>query len=219
MPSVHRSVMRFMCALVLAVAFPAAAAAQVAAGSARERVGESAGVPVYRDQLAGATEQERSASARELVVTPAIREYFQAHRAEIEPSPADLARALVQLEAAHATCGSLRERPIPREHREFVVRFLLGGQSVMRHLHARFGGGRLLFQQGGVEAFDATRRLAEHLEAQGRIRFDDPALRALAYDYWTRDHGPFLIDDDAHIREILQAPAIVPCADAPTPRP
>lgn len=198
-------------ALLITLALACATQA-TAAPPVREKIGSSLGVPVYRDQLTGSTDAERSDSARDLLIAPALREYFQAHQAALTPSDADVARVVAAMEAARA-CEpeSMKANPMTAETRAFVARFLLAGRNVLRHAHERFGGGRLMFQQAGVEAFDATRRLIEHLEAQGRIRFDDPSVRALAYDYWTRDHGAWLISDEARIREALEGPIVEAC--------
>lgn len=199
-------------ALLIAAVSLVFAAQVTAAPPQREQIGSSLGTPVYRDQLTGTTDAERSDAARGLLITPALREYFQAHRADLLPSDPEIAEVVARMEAARACEPEyMKKDPMTSETRAFVARFLLAGRSTLRHVHQRFGGGRLLFQQGGVEAFDATRRLIEHLEAQGRIRFDDPSIRALAYDYWTRDHGAWLITDATKIQEALEAPVVSAC--------
>jgi hypothetical protein len=52
----------------------------------------------------------------------------------------------------------------------------------------------VLWQQFGVEAFDATYRLILSLEKEGKIVFATPADRGLALDYWTRDQGAWTSD-------------------------
>ena len=198
-------------ALLIALPLPG-----IAAPPARERIGTSAGAPVYRDQLTGASDAERSDSAQNLLIAPALREYFQQHRAELEPSEAEVAEVVAALEAARACEPAyMKKHPMTSETRAFVARMLLAGRGVLRHVHGRFGGGRLLFQQAGVEAFDATRRLVEHLESQERVTFEDASVRALAYDYWTRDHGAWLITDEADIRRALDDPVVAACPAAP----
>ncbi|MEM8866535.1 MAG: hypothetical protein AAGF31_13405, partial [Planctomycetota bacterium] len=40
---------------------------------------------------------------------------------------------------------------------EMFAQFMLRNWKLQRHLYQRFGGGRVLWQQAGIEAFDATR--------------------------------------------------------------
>ncbi|MCA9137957.1 MAG: TIGR03067 domain-containing protein [Planctomycetales bacterium] len=77
-----------------------------------------------------------------------------------------------------------------------VARYMLGHQKFQRYLYDNFGGGGILFQQAGVEAFDAMRRWIETQEREGKFKVTDPQLRETLYEYWTtQDHGPFLTDD------------------------
>lgn len=98
--------------------------------------------------------------------------------------------------------------------REYVE-WLLGSWKFQRHLYLHYGGGRILWQQSGLEAFDATHHWLMQQEQAGRFRITDDELRTAFYAYWTTlDHGAFLIDDQARIeqeflypewaREILQ---------------
>lgn len=57
-------------------------------------------------------------------------------------------------------------------------------------LYRKFGGGRVLLQQLGPEAFDARRKLLLSLEASKKFEFFDPALREIAFSYWTRTDHP-----------------------------
>lgn len=97
--------------------------------------------------------------------------------------------------------------------------FLLSNWTLQKHLYDAYGGGRLLWQQAGIEAFDAHHRWLLDLEKRGEFQITDPALRATFYDYWTRSHGPFLIDDPERIRtEFLEAewaPMPAPTPDKP----
>lgn len=79
--------------------------------------------------------------------------------------------------------------------------WLLSRWKFERHLYQTYGGGRILFQQAGYEAFDATRRWLEDQEKQGAFRITDPRFRALLFHYWTTlDHGSFLTDNEETIR-------------------
>lgn len=87
---------------------------------------------------------------------------------------------------------------------EQLASYLMKNLKWQRYLYRHYGGGRLLFQQGGVEAFDAMRRWIEEREQQGDFKVTDPEMRARLYEYWTEwDHGPFLTDDPKRIESWL----------------
>jgi hypothetical protein len=83
---------------------------------------------------------------------------------------------------------------------------VLNHWKFQKHLYDSYGGGRILWQQAGQEAFDATRAWLETLEKQGEFTITDPALRKKFYEYWTRDHGAFLTADPVRIRQEFLEP-------------
>jgi hypothetical protein len=88
-----------------------------------------------------------------------------------------------------------------------VALFVLDNWKFQRHLYDRYGGGRILWQQFGLEAFDAMRRWLEAQEISGEFKITDPTLRSVFYEYWTTwDHGPFLTDDEERIRSEFLEP-------------
>jgi len=76
----------------------------------------------------------------------------------------------------------------------------LSSFKFQRHLYYQYGGGRVLWQQAGLEAFDAMHRwLTEH-EEKGDFKITDPELRAKFYEYWTTmRHGAFLSKEKGKI--------------------
>ena len=119
------------------------------------------------------------------------------------PTPADTEKR----EELEAERDGLAVELEPRDASQMTA-MLLGPWKLQRHLYDRFGGGRVLWQQMGVEAFDAMRRFLEGEEAAGRFAVTDPALRRALYAYWTtRRHGNFLTDDPLRVREMLLAPS------------
>lgn len=85
--------------------------------------------------------------------------------------------------------------------------FMLGNWKFQKHLHEHFGGGRILWQQGGIEAFDAHLKWLESLEKAGEFRISDRALREKYYEYWkTTNHGAFLTGDRERIRREFLEP-------------
>lgn len=85
--------------------------------------------------------------------------------------------------------------------------FMLNNWKFQRHLYDKVGGGRILWQQAGIEAFDAMRTWLETQEKNGEFKISDTALWAAFYEYWTtQKHGAFLISDKNKIREEFLAP-------------
>ncbi len=96
-----------------------------------------------------------------------------------------------------------RQRP-PGE--VFAV-FVLNNWKFQRHLYNEYGGGRILWQQAGLEAFDATHKWLKAQEKSGAFKITDPKLRSVFYKYWTtQNHGSFLIDDKELIRRKFLEP-------------
>jgi hypothetical protein len=181
----------------------------------RRQVGRVGDVPVYADQITGQTATERANSARALFTRQALADWYAGNAAATALSDDERRMLIAQIEAYAACSGNGYTLPTDPAWREAALQMLGGNAKVQKRLYDQFGGGRLLFQQAGVEAFDATRRLLEQREREGAFTFTDPAVRALAYDYWTRDHGAFLISDPAKIARALDVrSAIATCPPA-----
>ena len=84
---------------------------------------------------------------------------------------------------------------------------LYGNWKLQRHFYGRYGGGRVMYQQAGYEAFDAYRRWIESEEQMGSFRITDPKLRASFYRYWKRNDGDFLTDPD-QLRKLFLEPEL-----------
>jgi hypothetical protein len=66
--------------------------------------------------------------------------------------------------------------------REFIVAW-----KVERELHRKYGG-RVIWQQFGLEALDGRRLLFEEAEKKGDLKFDDTGVRRLFYYYANMQH-------------------------------
>jgi hypothetical protein len=84
-------------------------------------------------------------------------------------------------------------------HDRMFAIFMLGKWKFERHLYDHFGGGRILWQQPGLEAYDANRRWLEDEERKGNFKFADPELREEFYRYWKTSPSFLLIEDEAEI--------------------
>jgi hypothetical protein len=109
-----------------------------------------------------------------------------------------------------------RKRKVERHFADWWIRRWKLNQA----LYSDFGGGRLLWQQFGTEAWDATRRFYESHEQRGLLKFASAELREDFYDYWSRDQGSFVHNRaDELLNPPWQAkPATTP-ATTPTPAP
>ena len=66
---------------------------------------------------------------------------------------------------------------------EAVARPFIVAWKIERELHRTFGG-RVIFQQAGLEALDGRRRLFEQAERAGDLKFEDVGVRHLFYYYY-----------------------------------
>ena len=78
--------------------------------------------------------------------------------------------------------------------------FVLPHWKIQMHFYKNYGGGKLLWQQRGIEAFDAMYKWLQEQEKTGKIKFFDEKIRDTYYHYWTTmDHGPFFIEKQERI--------------------
>lgn len=142
--------------------------------SKREQVGELNGKPIYRDELGNG---EADKVGQELQADSPEHATLEKKRADLE---ADLLKPAID---------------------KATARFIISNWKRQHVLYKKYKGGRLLWQQLGIEAFDATRVYFETEEKAGRFKILDPKLRDEFYFYWTKQkHGSFLIDDPERIR-------------------
>ena len=90
------------------------------------------------------------------------------------------------------------------EEAEQTANHMLRHIKAQRLVYDRFGGGRVLFQQSGPEAFDAMHSFFKKREATGDFTIRDKRHRTELYGYYHRDHGSFLVDDKEQIRSYLE---------------
>ena len=84
---------------------------------------------------------------------------------------------------------------------------MLNNWKFQRFLYDNFGGGRILWQQAGIEAFDAMHKWLLAQEKAGKFQVADAELRTTLFRYWTtQKHGSFLVTDKARIRSEFLEP-------------
>ncbi len=184
--------MKLLSAIVVAVLLAVAADLQ-----AQDAViGEVLGKPVHASQITGTDDAERAASLRENFIRPAIGDYLKSHAGEVELTEAESASIIASYNALRACMPELGLMEFKPPFDKLYAVMIGGNAKAQRFIYLNHGRGRVLFQQAGAEAFDATYRLILALEEEGKIRFDNPADRALALAYWTtQEHGSFLLPD------------------------
>jgi hypothetical protein len=96
----------------------------------------------------------------------------------------------VEYEQLVASMRESRAADVPED----LARMLIVNWKTERELH-RVYGGRVIFQQAGPEALDARRRLFEHAEKKGDIKFGDAGVRHLFFYYANMEHT--IIDEKA----------------------
>ena len=172
-------------------------------------IGEALGKPIHASQIKATEGQERADALRAIFIFPAIRAYLKPHKNEISLTEAE-SKTIIDSYNALRECKpeiGLQEMKPPFD--KIFPQMIGGSAKAQRFIYLNNGRGRLLFQQAGMEAFDATRRLILHLEEQGDIKFKSPADRKLALAYWTsQDHSSFLLPDPG-TAEAFQIDAIM----------
>lgn len=107
----------------------------------------------------------------------------------------------VELETEQAR---LKER-LAQPMASMMTSFFLKSWKPQKYLYENYGGGRILWQQAGVEAYDATRTWLEEQEKNGKLVFANDEVRKEVLSYWlTQDDSPFLTDDKERIQEWLE---------------
>ena len=175
----------------------------------RKQVGQVNGQAVYADQIAGRDPQGKAESARDLFMRPVIRTWVKQHFEQFKLTPkesGELAERIREYAACSHNGYTLPEDPTART---IVLQGLGGNIRLQKALYDGFGGGRLLFQQGGIEAYDATRKFLEQKEAAGAISFSDPQVRALAYDYWTNDRSGIFLSGPEQVSRALDVRSVI----------
>jgi hypothetical protein len=129
--------------------------------------------------------------------TPKLQKQLENIELELKDLSPDSPRYKT-LAANKANVEFALNRPAPDK---MFVKFLLGNWKHQKLLYETYNGGRLLWQQFGIEAFDATLTFLETEEKAGNFSIHNEKLRSEFYHYWkTQNHGPFLLDDPERIR-------------------
>jgi len=189
------------------------------------RKGQSRTDELNRLFLAPVFAKYRREHEAEITPTPeevaAAQEVFDRQHAERlnEEGPglhAELLRVATRLQRKDLPDGDREDLESQKRTLELELRppgkpfatFVLTNWKFQRHLYEKFGGGRLLTQQRGLEAVDAMRAFIEIQQKGGAIKITAPDLRDRFDAEWTTlDSGPWLVKDADRIRAEFLEPA------------
>src|SRR5690606_35955547 len=162
-------------------------------------IGEVLGRRVFRDEIRTEGNVSLNDELHRLFTAPLMERYQRKHKAELDATPSEIASATSRFQQQQRDLGDtegLRDQSFAEW---YVDRW-----KVQRHLYEHFGGGRVIWQQAGFEAFAAMHRWLQSEEQDGRFQIRDPELRSIFYEYWTS--GPsFVIEDEKRLqREFLE---------------
>lgn len=194
------------------------------------RVGKDSRLSAELHRLFTRPVMQKYRQAHEVQIEPTDKEiraatafFDKEHGQRIKKEEPKLRERLEAVEEQLASRGLTDEKQQELENEKLVLQiqlkppgrffavFMLSNWKFQRHLYDQYGGGRVLWQQAGMEAFDAMRKWLEAHEKKGDFKITDPALRSTLYEYWTTmEHGAFLIEDEERIRAEFLEPKWVP---------
>jgi hypothetical protein len=90
------------------------------------------------------------------------------------------------------------------------AKFLLSVWKYNRLLYDNFGGGRVIWEQEGLVAFDAMLKWLKHHEKQGDFKITDPKFHEAFYSYWKDNEDSSFFLDKQRIQSEFLHPAWEP---------
>ena len=106
----------------------------------------------------------------------------------------DKAKIMAEL-ATHERHVEILRQSLSTDTPDRIARSIIAAWKTERELYRQYGG-CAIFQQFGIEALDARRKLFEEAEKKGDITFDNEGVRHLFYYYSNMKHL-FLDKDEA----------------------
>ena len=181
------------------------------------RIGQVGEQPVFARQVTGSSQAERAESLRKLFIAPALKAYLEPHRKAWQLTEPEIEQLILAHRAAFKCAGLQSAEKQPPGFDRMFAQMMGGNAKVQRFIYEHNGRGRVLFQQAGTEAYDATRTLLLRLEREGKFAITDPALRAEAFSYWTNDQQSGLMPDPGPDKAFKLGEGLITCAqDAAT---
>ena len=123
-------------------------------------------------------------------------------------SPGEIRQKLIERKAGIQEQISRKTKEIEnskqkKNHQE-MAKSMIKAWKLQIKLYENFGGGRILWQQAGFEAFDAMRQFLAEQQKLGRYEISDPDLQETLLHYWTEPgHRSFLKSDPETVEKFL----------------
>lgn len=173
-------------------------------------IGSVDGQAVYESQIQGTSEFEREQSLRGLFVGPALKAYLEPHRTQWQLTEQEI-EGLATAYRESLKCTQAKPRTDLPDFDRYFAQFIGANLKVQRFIYEHNGGGRILFQQAGPEAFDATRNLILRLEREGAFAITDVELREKTLRYWLNERQPGLLEDPGPDKAFKLDQAVAKC--------
>ena len=157
-------------------------------------------------QYRAAQREDIQPTEREVSTATTHFDSWHAARIQAQDHPIKERRKDIELALAQSGLAAEEKKKLESERsaidaklnppgRRFAA-WMVANWKFQRHLYKKYGGGRVLWQQAGLEAFDAMHEWLKQYEKKGDFMISDAALRDRFYAYWmTMDHGTFLHAD------------------------
>lgn len=146
------------------------------------------------EEMAWEREKIMQSELMRLFAGPLFAEYAQGLAKEIEPTPEEI----------QAFAADLNGKQKEVMQNEKFAQMMIRPWKIHIRLYEQFGGGRILWQQAGFEAFDAMRKFLEEQKKLGRFEITDPQLQETFSNYWTEPgHTNFLRSDPETVKQFL----------------
>ena len=127
--------------------------------------------------LAKWTKETQCEALRSRVWAAVFDDYMKKYR--LEPSKAEIEGCARSMQAASNDIPETRGLPLDIEFATMAVRNWKRDAALYREY-----GGRMIFQQFGLEPIDAWRKVLEKYEAEKAFVVTDPALKECVYAYF-----------------------------------
>lgn len=162
-----------------------------------------------REKLEPTADELSAQTAEFKAMSQKSAEQDRARIAEIDQKLAALAPAdkeqRERLSRKKKFLESIHVPALSDEMEERLARGLISAWKTQIGLYEKYGGGRILWQQSGYEAFDALRRLVEEQQKLGNLKISDPEMQQKLMGYWDDPgHSNFLRKDPETVQAFLK---------------
>jgi hypothetical protein len=170
-------------------------------GPVLERFVEQHKIEVSADEIKTFQNASRKTTERKVREQEAKLAELKKKLTSSDLSNEEKAKIMAEL-ATHERLVEILRQSLSKDTPDRIARSIIAAWKTERELYRRYGG-RVIFQQFGLEALDARRKLFEEAENKGDIKFDDNGVRHLFYYYSNMKH---LFVDKEEAAKMLEQP-------------